>query len=240
MNNSLDNILIQWTSLGAGFNTRTTKANIDLERLIIQTAIHLPDMPRLYTLTATWLHIFGDMIARHRLKRLIRDELALEYHPILGLLLDTAQQHTHPLHFESIIKQLQPAKTPAPLFNASRNHQELTQLAKRKASDLSRKWNRWAQPITFKTDAIRPAQWLIKRYPILRTKADFLGDLRASIIAALQHDPNAGHSELKLAQCAGGSRAQIRNALHNLELTNRVQTQKAHGANRREIKLIAA
>lgn len=63
---------------------------------------------------ATWLHTYGDMIAKHRLKRLIQDELEPEARPILGLLLDTAQQGTHPLAFETVIKQLEPAKESMP------------------------------------------------------------------------------------------------------------------------------
>ena len=49
------------------------------------------------------------------------------------------------------------------------------------------------------------------------------GDLRVSVLAALRFDEGAGNSELALARAAGGSRAQIRNALENLEMTGRVR-----------------
>jgi len=240
MGKTLDDILRQWTSLGAGFNSKTTKGDIDLERLLLDTAWGIPKMARLYIMAATWLHTYGDMIAKHRLKRLMLEELEFEYRPTLGLLLDTAQQSTHPQEFKSIVKYLNPAQDPQPLFEKSRKNSKLAELAKRRASALSRKWNRWAQAIEFKDDAIRPAGWLIQRMPALRTRADFRGDLRASILAALRYDDGAGESEIRLAACAGGSRAQIRNALRNLQITGRVQTQKARGANRREIHLIQA
>ncbi len=84
---------------------------------------------------------------------------------MLGLLLDVAQQGTHPLEFGSIIKTLNPAKQPQALFASSRKSPKLRDLAKRKASSISRKWNLWCQPIEFKDDAIRPASWLMQRHP---------------------------------------------------------------------------
>jgi hypothetical protein len=54
------------------------------------------------------------------------------------------------------------------------------------------------------------------RNPDLVPRADFRGDLRASVLASLGHDPGAGRSELDLARRSGGSRAQVRAALDNL------------------------
>lgn len=233
----LDKLVGQWTSVGVLFNTEPSNGPIDLERLLIDTAHNTDRMARLFVMSATWMHTYGDLIAKHRLKRLIRDELEPEYQPVLGLLLDIAQQGTHPLEFETIIKILKPAKQPQALFASSRKNPKLRDLAKRKASSVSRKWNLWCQPIEFKDDAIRPASWLMRRHPEFLTRADFRGDLRASILAALRFDPDAGHSELRLAELAGGSRAQLRSALGNLEMTGRVMTRKADGANRREVSL---
>ncbi len=240
MNEKLENLISEWTSLGAGFNTIPTNDEIDLERLLLDTVRHLSEMARLFIMAATWLHLYGDVIAKHRLKRLIEDELAPEFHPILGLLLETAQQGTHPLEFQSILKRLAPAEKPKPLFESARRNTKLGEIAERRASELSRKWNMWCQPIEFKEDAIRPASWMMTRHPQLRACADFRGDLRASILAALRYDPGAGKSESRLAELAGGSRAQIRNALRNLEMTGRVTTRRAKGANRREIALTHA
>lgn len=237
MTKKLDNILSQWSSVGAGFNSPVADGDIDLERLLIDTARLIPEMARLYIMAATWLHTHGDMIAKHRLMRLVFSELEPMHQATLGLLLDTAQQGTHPKAFESVITKLRPAERAMPLFEKSRQNPKLAALAKRRASALSRKWNLWAQPIEFKDDAVRPVGWMIGRVPSLRTRADFRGDLRASILAALRFDERAGESEVRLAACAGGSRAQIRNALQNLELTGRVTSRKAQGANRREVRL---
>lgn len=238
MSDQLDQLIRQWTSLGAAFNTNPSSGELDLERLILDTARNAPRMARLFVMAATWLHTYGDLVAKHRLKRLIRDELELEYQPILGLLLEISQQGTHPPEFETVIKILQPAPKAHPLFESSSKNPKLSELAKHKASRISRRWNLWCQPIEFKNDAIRPASWLMRRHPEFITRADFRGDLRASILASLRFDQDAGHSELRLADRSGGSRAQLRNSLRNLEISGRVSTRKAQGANRREIALM--
>ena len=240
MSKQLDQIIRKWTSIGAGFDAKPTRREIDLERLVLDTARHAPEMARLFIMAATWLHTYGDVIAKHRLKRLIREELEPQHQPTLGLLLDIAQQGTHPLQFATVIKHLSPAKEAGPLFRKARRNSKLAALAERRASDLSRRWHLWCQPIEFKDDALRPAAWMIARHPELRTRMDFRGDLRASILAALRHDPGAGDSELQLAELAGGSRAQVRAALANLQMTGRVTTRPATGANRREIRLLSA
>ncbi|MCP3981604.1 MAG: hypothetical protein GY716_20075 [bacterium] len=241
MNETLDNLISKWSSLGAGFNADPYEAgDIDLERLLLGTARHAPQMARLFIMAATWLHAYGDTIAKHRLKRLIDDELESEIQPILGLLLDTAQQGTHPREFQSILRHLVPEASPKPLFESARQSEKLSEIARRRASTLSREWGLWMQPIEFKEDAIRPASWMMARIPALRTRADFRGDLRASIMAALRYDVDAGNSESRLAKLAGGSRSQIRNAIENLQMTGRVVSHRAEGANRREIILTKA
>lgn len=241
MNDSIDSLISKWASLGAGFNAEPDEANgIDLERLLLETARHAPRMARLFIMAATWLHAFGDTVAKHRLKRLIEDELAPEHQSVLGILLDSAQQGTHPRAFESIIQHLSPEPSPRPLFESARKNDRLSAIAHQRASALSRKWGLWMQPFEFKSDAIRPASWMMMRHPGLRTRADFRGDLRASILAALRYDDNAGESESRLAELAGGARSQIRNALDNLQMTGRVVSRRAEGANRREITLADA
>lgn len=238
MSETLGNLISKWSSLGVGFNTVPYEgSDVDLERLLLDTARHAPEMARLFIMAATWLHAYGDTIAKHRLKRLIESELESEVQPILGLLLDSAQQGTHPQEFKSVLKHLQPEASPKPLFESARQSEKLSEIARRRASTLSQKWGLWMQAAEFKDDAIRPASWIMTRNPALRTRADFRGDLRASIMASLRHDTDAGASESRLAGFAGGSRSQIRNAIENLRLTGRVVVRRAEGSNRREIAL---
>jgi hypothetical protein len=230
----LDNLIRRWASLGAGFDASfgggrldAAPDDIDLERLLLDTARLASSDARLFIMAATWLHTYGDLIAKHRLKRLIRDELESPAQAALGLLLDIAQQGSHPLEFQTVIKHLKPASEARPLFESSRANAKLAELAKRKASPISLRWNLWCETIEFKPDAMRPAAWMMARHPSLRTRADFRGDLRASILASLRHDAGAGESELKLARLAGGSRAQVRSALANLAMTGRILAGRA-------------
>ncbi len=234
---ALDTLIRRWASLGADFDVRPSSRSVDLERLLLETARHAAGMARLFIMAATWLNTYGELVAQHRLKRLIRDELEEEHHAVIGLLLDVAQQGSHPLEFESVIKLLKPAREARPLFEVARRSEKLATLVERRASPIARRWNLWAQPVEFKPDALRPASWLFARHPTLRISADLRGDLRASILASLRHDPGAGESEVRLARLSGGSRAQVRNALRNLEMTGRVAACAATGSNRRELRL---
>jgi hypothetical protein len=149
------------------------------------------------------------------------DELEPEHHAALGLLLDIAQQGTHLAQFASIIRELSPAAKSHPLFDVERANAKLAERARRRASRISTRWGLWCEEIEFKDDALRPASWLMRENPGLVMRADFRGDLRASVLAALAHDADAGQSELDLTRCSGGSRAQVRSALENLELTGK-------------------
>lgn len=233
----LDNLVSQWTRLGAGFTADQSADTPDLERLLLETARQAPHMARLFIMAATWLHRYGDLIAKHRLKRLIRDELEREHHPTLGLLLDIAQQGTHPAQFASIIRGLSPASEPRPLFEIERSSVELTERARRRASAISSRWGLWCEEIEFKDNALRPASWLMSQNPGLIMRADFRGDLRASVLVALEHDENAGRSELDLARRCGGSRAQVRSALDNLELTGKAVRTRSDRERRTRISL---
>lgn len=230
-------LLQQWTALGAGFNTTPASGAIDIERMLLRTAEAAPESARLFIMAASWLHRYAETVARHRLSRLIDDELNPRHRPALGLLLDTAQQGTFPLRFKSITDRVPPSGEPRPLFAAEQRTPALQGRAERRASDLSRRWNLWCEPIDLKPDAIRTPSWLFARHPQLLTQADFRGDLRASILASLRHDPGAGDSELALARASGGSRSQIRNALDNLELTGKVRRAPAERKHRVRINL---
>ncbi|MFZ4575112.1 MAG: hypothetical protein ACOYN0_11985 [Phycisphaerales bacterium] len=237
MNDRLDHLLRQWTRLGAGFTSDQSHESPDLERLLLETAREAPGMARLFIMAATWLHRYGDLIAKHRLKRLIRDELERQHRPTLGLLLDIAQQGTHPAQFASVIRELAPAPEPRPLFEVERSSPTLAERSRRRASPISTRWGLWCQEIEFKDDALRPASWLMARNPGLITRADFRGDLRASVLAALEHDAGAGLSELSLARTCGGSRAQVRSALDNLELTGKAHRTRTEQDRRTHISL---
>lgn len=233
MTDRLDILIGRWTRLGAGFSAapavKPPGNSPDLERLLLDTARESPGMARLFIMAATWLRSYGVVIARHRLKKLIREELEPEHHPVLGLLLDIAQQGTHPPEFASVLRTLRPAPKARPLFEIERSDARLAARAERMATELSRRWGLWCGPIELKRDALRPASWVRAHNREFRTRVDLRGDLRASVLASLRFDPGAGASELSLAAAAGGSRAQVRSAIASLELTGRVSRVRGPG-----------
>ena len=189
-------------------------------------------------MAATWLNQYGDAVAIARLWRLVQEELDPLERARLGLLLAIAQLDTQPPQFRSIIQAIKPNRKAQPLFDAERSTSRLVERAKQRASTISCKWGLWCEEFDFKSDALRPPSWVMKHNPGLRLRADFRGDLRASVLAALEYDENAGESEVCLAQRSGGSRSQVRNALDNLELTLRVKRERIDGSRRTRIYLV--
>lgn len=229
MDDRLDTLIRQWARLGAGFSVEPAGETPDLERLLLETARLGARMSRLLIMAATWLRAYGSLIAKHRLKRLIRDELEVEFRPVLGLLLDLAQQGTHPARFQSVVHLLTPAEPARPLFESERMNAALAARAERKASEISKRWGLWCEPLDPKEEALRPAAWVRERNAGFVTRADLRGDMRASVLASLRFDAGAGRSEVSLAHAAGGSRAQVRSALEQLEFTGRVRRERGRG-----------
>ena len=214
----LDYTMDRWGALGAGVDAGGARDPPDLERLILAPARCAHRSARLVTVAVTWLDAYADLVATHRLRRLVRDELAPERQPALGFLLDCAQQDHHQPSFATITSRLDVATSAEPLYEDQRTNQALVELAESRASEIAKKWGVWAQSVETKPDALRPAHWLLARHDTFLRRADFRGDLRASVLAALRFDADAGQSEVALARCAGGSRSQVRNALARLAL----------------------
>ena len=223
MTDTLHHLIAQWTRLGAAFGARPAKESPDLERLLLNTARLAPQNARVFILAATWLCKYGDLVARHRLKRLVADELDPEYRPVLGLLLAIVRQETRTTHFNAVILECSPADEPKPLFEIERRNDKLRRLAERHASPISREWNLWTRSFGPKEEALRPVRWILKRNPGYRSRADLKGGLRASIVATLAEDPRAGESELRLARECGATRAAVRDSLDDLETAGRVK-----------------
>jgi len=115
-----------------------------------------------------------------------------------------------------------PATTRVPVFMVDSRHPVLLRRLAERSSAIARRWNVLAGPIDRKPDALRPAAWILAHNPSLGVRGLLEGDLRASILAAIEHDPGAGASELELARRCGASRAAVRQALSRLELAGLV------------------
>lgn len=222
---TLETIIQGWTRLGAGFLSDPAKRTPDLERLILDTARHLPLEPRLYTATASWLCQYYELVAKHRLK-VLTDDLLPAGRAQLGLLLDTVAQHTDSDHFKGVIALCKPRTPAQPLYDFQAINPVLNKLAEKQASPISRHWGLWTSPFEFKHDAIRPSSWVFKHNPSLRQRETFGGDLRATIIAILHEDSDAGSSEQKLIKTCHASRDALRRSLERLERYGHVELRR--------------
>lgn len=238
-----DRVIRDWARLGCLIGAETARAIPDLERLLLRTAEALPREARLLPLVVTWLTVYGNAIAGLRLARLIRDELAPEDQPALGLLLESAIAHGAPAGLRRCVAACGSRKEPRPLYLTHRDGGPLSGIAEKHASPLSVRWGLWAPEVALKPDAIRPALWTLARNPSLRDRIIRKGDLRVSILESLRWDAPDGSapSELAVARLTGATRAAVRSALSALSLEGAI-TVGEEPTNERDhpVRLIAA
>ncbi|MBI1374285.1 MAG: hypothetical protein GC159_16335 [Phycisphaera sp.] len=147
------------------FNVEPAPHSPDLELLLLDTVRHAPGNARLLIMAVTWLSRYGALIDILRLHRLIREELDTDHRPTMGLMLELAVDAGAPVELREAVAVCEPAVDPAPLFDVYRRTPALREFAEKNASATSRRWSRWAQPFELKTDAIRPASWVMHHNP---------------------------------------------------------------------------
>ena len=188
MSNTTNHIESQWARLGVLFNCAPASSTPDLEHLLLDTARQLHLNGRLLPLVSTWLIEHGLYVARHRLKRLIVEELEPEYQSALGLLLETAVQHGASAELRRLCKVCVPLPDPCPLSASFRSKPALIEIAEQTAGDLSVKWGLWSPDVVLKHDAICPSGWIREHNPSLLPRLVRRGDLRCSILEVFARD----------------------------------------------------
>ena len=215
-----------WTRLGAMFGTAPAAGQVDLERLLLETARHAHANIRLLIMGVTWLARHGDAVAKHRLARLIRDELEAEHRPTMGLILDLARE-ADPINATRFAQAIRAcghvAKDAGPLTDVERESETLRRLAQGRACPLSRKWGRWVQAFDLKWSAMRPADWVMYQNPWLYERALAGGDLVASVLAECSASGGVVDSEAELARRCGASRPAVHEAVRTLARNGRVR-----------------
>jgi len=147
-----------------------SRGPLDIEQLIVDTALACPADPRLYIAAWSWLSRHSSFIAPHRLKRLALEQLDPQNQATLGLLMETAVEHGAAQHLLQIVSAcLETAPEPGPLFDVDRDWFEDS--AQLDATALSKKWGRWCQAIELKPDALRPTEWILANNPSFRDES---------------------------------------------------------------------
>ena len=206
----------RWARVGAGFAVRPARQTPDLERLVLDTAQAVPQDPRLFEVAVTWLSTYYELVAAHRLLRLLHDQKEPQSTAALGLLLVYVAHKAKTGHFNDVIAQCHPDPKAKPLYHFQRQNPRLAEIARKKASPLSSRWGLWVEDFALKNDAIRPAAWVLSRNPQFDLRERFGGDLRSSIVETLRLNPAAGRSESELRRSCHASRDALRKALDRL------------------------
>lgn len=219
----------RWVRAGVAFGAPIADSDLDLERLLLDTARTVSTNPRLAVLPVTWLVHYDLCVARHRLAHLAGEELESGFVPALGYLMDCAHEHLGRAPFRDAITvcaerlEREPVE-PAPLYDTQRGSPRLIELARSETSEVGRRWGRWARPFTLRPDAVRPPQWVMRHNPHFRERAHLEGDLRASIIATLRWDPDAGTSAVEIQhRCGCRSYPPVLHAIHQLERAGTIE-----------------
>lgn len=244
-NLNTESVAARWTRLGAMFSVEPAERSPDIERLLLDTARNAGSNFRLLVMAGTWLTPHHDYVARHRLSKLIRDELEDEHRPTMGLLLDWVRPRLRPEHrrrFDQAIKACGRGATATarPLLDVDRSDPRAARLAEAEASALSKKWGRWVANFEPKPDAIRPGDWIARQNPEAHTRALLGGDLPASLLAEAEAGRREFKSEAQIAARLGVSRPAARNAVERLERLGYVTLRKNGKAYAVSVTLSAA
>ncbi len=214
----------QWAQLGVLLAAAPAHREVDIERVLLHTARAVSTHARLFGLAITWLVEYSGFVAKHRLRRLVIDELEPAFQPALGLILEEAIERGAQPDLRLAIDVCRPAQLPRPLFVTSQDHPALRTLAEQAASVASKRWGVWAPAADLKKDAIRPASWLLEQNPSLRGRIIRRGDLRCSILETLRHDTQGEvESESALARLNAATRVAIRKSLRALVLEGEIR-----------------
>ena len=214
MKSSQDNLGSQWARLGCVTGDAAARGAVDAERLVVWTAGELASRPEVLGAAAGWLAANAELLARHRLRRMIIKDLAGAQLAAMGLLLDLAGGVTAATTLDFLLSACRPLAVGRPLARAMRGEPLLVMLARDKASEISRRWGLWHPPTPLAHPQDRP--WILQHNPILRERALLGGGLKASVLACLRHDfKAAGESDLALA--CGATRKAVHDALEHLQ-----------------------
>lgn len=216
---NLDNTMARWARIGVLFGIRPSRRSPDLERLLLDTARLAPVNARLFSLAVSWLSQYSNLVARHRLKRLVRDELERVARPVLGLILDLAIKHGAARNLNIAAKACGKAKETRVLFDIHAGSAARRRLAQTTACPEAKCRGLWAPDVDPKLDALRPAAWILTNNPGYRDRAIRKGDLRATILVVLRLDvtENELNCELALADLCAANRTAVKAALDDLE-----------------------
>lgn len=181
-------IASEWTRVGGGFTVPAAQQPVDIEDLLLRSAIQAPADYRLFFVAASWLGVHHHLVDMRRLSRKL-EELEAHVSAVAGALLSVANEIAHAPRLEAAARHCRRLDEPRPLFERVAQNPVLHAHARENSLPLFRRWGLWHDEISLKLGAIRPVKWILATCPELRIRALVGANLDAEVMEALRHNP---------------------------------------------------
>ena len=210
-------LVSQWKYWGAGFAGPPCEGPVHLEQLLVETACQLEKNARLLVMAVSWLAEHFSIVDIEELVALAREQQGRDS-ASLGLMLEIAQGFIGSDVFAPVLSVCHPCDQPEPLSELDRSRPALARFAEQSAGSVSQKWGLWTQNLdVLKTDALRPASWIIRHNRTFLLRKLLKGDVRSKVIITLAEKGLKDVNETDLTHIAGCTRRTMHMALDNLE-----------------------
>lgn len=210
----------RWARIGGGFTVSPEASRVDVEQLIIDSAVAAAQDARLYWVMTSWLAVHGKLVNLRRLGRML-DALAKSVAPTerlasaaLGAAFDVAASFTGTARaLRSVRKHCRPLAEPRPLFDIIARNPLLTTIAHDEGLPTFAQWGLWQNSIADKRDAIRPVTWILHMCPEFHMRSLFGADLEADVLDIIRDRPT---TIADLARTTGATAPAVHEVVDNL------------------------
>ncbi|HEU4454939.1 MAG TPA: winged helix-turn-helix domain-containing protein [Longimicrobium sp.] len=218
-------ISAEWARIGGGFTVEPARAAVDVEDLLVRSAVQAPADARLFAVAATWLSIHHHLVDMRRLGRMLE---ALEgmSSAAAGAMLSVANEEARSARLAAAERHCRPLAEPRVFFEQTAASPVLSTFARDNALPVFARWGLWHDELSLKPDAVRPVGWILEHCPELRIRALLGAGLDGEIVEALRARPR---SIAELAREAGTTYAATHEATARLVARGLVEHRRETG-----------
>lgn len=202
----------EWCRLGVGFAVAAANGPVDLEVLILRSALEGPRDARLFWGAASWLNRYGTLVDGRRL----RSELGRgPGSPVLAALIVASESSG----LRGLLAKCQPFRKRRSLFDVMESTPVLRQKVENGALPAFLKWGLLLDEVSLNLDMVRPASWVLRGNRNLLVRAILGANLRADLLDTLL-SASEPITASDLHRFHGRQYASVHAALSALALTN--------------------
>jgi hypothetical protein len=203
----------RWARLGAGSTGEPSEEKVDLERLLVDSAVVAPGDAELFWKAASWLATHYKLVDTRRLGRFL-DDLSGVSSAVAGAMVDVAlEQSPAARSLRSARTHCRVLYTPKPLFTATRRTHVSAGVAWKTWLPLFKRWGLRHDQMSLVVDEVQPIHWVMTNCPELRVRALLGADLEAAVLEALFEEPA---TITDLAKHLDATRAAVHDAVMSL------------------------